>query len=148
MKAEVYPVILEPLVLGKPWGARGKGPELVPGADANLKVGEVWLTADGDRQSMVMNGPMAGMTLKDLRLKWGPDLLGQGPAGKKDEPFPLLLKFIHAAEHLSVQVHPDDPTAVRLEGSGPGKTEAWYILEADAGARLVLGLKAGVDRTG
>ncbi|MBW2622897.1 MAG: mannose-6-phosphate isomerase [Deltaproteobacteria bacterium] len=146
MKSDLYPIVLEPIILGKPWGAPGKGPALVTGADPALKVGEVWVTADGEYQSTVGNGPLTGATLEELRLKWGADLLGQRFAGKEKEPFPLLLKFLHAAEYLSVQVHPDDKTAVRLEGSGPGKTEAWYILETDPGAKLILGLEPGIDR--
>lgn len=57
-----------------------------------------------------------------------------------NEPFPLLLKFIHAAEYLSVQVHPDDDQSERLEGVRQGKTEAWYILNADSNADIVLGV--------
>jgi mannose-6-phosphate isomerase len=59
---------------------------------------------------------------------------------------PFLLKYIHAAERLSVQVHPDDETAAKLEGTGPGKTEAWYILNAPAGARLIAGLRPKTTR--
>jgi mannose-6-phosphate isomerase len=146
MKPDLYPLVLEPIILGKPWGALGKGPALVTGADPALKVGEVWVTADGEYQSTVGNGALTGTTLEELRLKWGADLLGERFTGKEAEPFPLLLKFLHAAEYLSVQVHPDDEAAVRLEGSGPGKTEAWYILETDPGAKLILGLKPGIGR--
>ncbi len=146
MKPDLYPVVLRPIILDKPWGAPGKGPYLIDGADPALKVGEVWLTADGEYQSIVANGRLAGTTLEGLRLKWGLDLLGGRFTGKEKEPFPLLLKFIHAAEYLSVQVHPDDEAALRLEGSGPGKTEAWYILETEPGSKLVLGLEPGIDR--
>ncbi|MBW2090549.1 MAG: class I mannose-6-phosphate isomerase, partial [Deltaproteobacteria bacterium] len=146
MKTEIYPVILGPVVLEKPWGAKGKGAQLVPGTNPDLKIGEAWLTADNELQSTIQNGPLAGFQLKDLRQRWGGYLLGSRLAHLKNEPFPLLLKFIHAAEYLSVQVHPDDQTAINLEGAGPGKTEAWYILDADAEAELILGLEPGVDR--
>ncbi|MBW1710997.1 MAG: mannose-6-phosphate isomerase [Deltaproteobacteria bacterium] len=148
MNNKIYPIVLKPLILEKPWGEKGKGPDLVPGTDSNLKIGEIWLTADGNQQSTVQNGPLTGMSLRDLRIKWGADLLGKKLGDLKDQPFPLLLKFIHANEYLSVQVHPDDQNALKLEGSGPGKTEAWYILEADSRARLILGLEPGVDRAG
>lgn len=146
MTGEVYPVVLIPHVLEKPWGGRGWEPEFAPGNDPALKVGEVWLTADGDRQSIISNGPMTGRTMADLRRDWGVDLLGRRLAGREDQPLPLLLKLIHAADYLSVQVHPDSRAATRLEGRGPGKTEAWCIIEAEVGAELILGLKPGLDR--
>lgn len=144
----VYPVVVEPAILEKPWGRAGAGPELVSGANAALKVGEIWLTADGEVSSRAENGPAAGSRLTDLRRAWGVSLLGRRFAGLEDRPFPLLLKFIHAAAVLSVQVHPDDETAERLEGEGPGKTEAWHILGAEPGAWLILGLRPGVGRQG
>jgi mannose-6-phosphate isomerase len=144
----VYPAALAPMILEKPWGRAGAGPELVSGADPALKVGEIWLTADGEVSSRVENGPAAGRGLADLRRAWGVSLLGTRFAGREDRPFPLLLKFIHTATCLSIQVHPDDETAERLEGAGPGKTEAWHILGTEPDAWLILGLMAGVDHQG
>ncbi len=147
-KAEIYPVRLKPIVLDKPWGSPGQGPPLMPGSASEARVGEIWLTGDGPRATPVDNGPLVGTTLADLRRQWGPALLGNRLADRIDEPFPLLLKYLHAAEYLSVQVHPDDATAARLEGAGPGKTEAWYIMGAEPPARLVMGLKPEIGRSG
>jgi mannose-6-phosphate isomerase len=88
--------------------------------------------------SVVREGPFAGRTLADLAADLGPRLLGsrvRGPA------FPLLIKLIDARERLSVQVHPDDESAAR--GGGEAKTEMWYVLEADPGARVFAGLRPG-----
>ena len=61
--------------------------------------------------------------------------------------YPLLVKIIQANDTLSIQVHPDDEDAVRLEGPGNrGKTECWYVLDAAPGAKLVYGLKDGASR--
>ena len=82
-----------------------------------------------------------GHTLPELIEKYGEKLTGKGFA----HPFPLLLKLLDAKDTLSVQVHPDDDYAARVEGK-LGKTEAWHILFAAPGAELVYGVKAGTDK--
>ncbi|MBQ8201352.1 MAG: GNAT family N-acetyltransferase [Clostridia bacterium] len=83
----------------------------------------------------------AGMKLPDLIAKYGVRFAGK----YADKTFPLLLKFIDAAESLSVQVHPDDSYANANENGKLGKTEAWLILDAPAGSQLVYGIKAGTN---
>ena len=83
----------------------------------------------------------AGNTLPELIEKYGERLTGKGFA----HPFPLLLKLLDAKDTLSVQVHPNDDYAARVEGK-LGKTEAWHILFAAPGAELVYGVKAGTDK--
>ncbi len=83
----------------------------------------------------------AGVKLPELIAKYGARFAGKY-AG---ETFPLLLKFIDAAESLSVQVHPDDSYANANENGKLGKTEAWLILDAPAGSQLVYGIKAGTN---
>ena len=82
-----------------------------------------------------------GETLSSLIARYGERLTGKGLA----HPFPLLLKLLDARDTLSVQVHPDDAYAARVEHK-LGKTEAWYILHAEKGAKLVYGVKAGVSK--
>ena len=82
-----------------------------------------------------------GHTLTELIEQYGERLTGEGFA----HPFPLLLKLLDAKDTLSVQVHPDDAYAARVEGK-LGKTEAWHILFAAPGAELVYGVKAGTDK--
>jgi mannose-6-phosphate isomerase len=88
-------------------------------------------------------GPLAGATLHELVAQRGGELLGRHDPQPR---FPLLLKFLDAAETLSVQVHPDDAAAARLATHDWGKTEAWVVLEAPPGSLIYAGLKPGVDR--
>ncbi len=95
--------------------------------------GESWKCWDANR---VRNGALAGATIADLRARLGPKLLGSIDATRI---FPILTKIIDARDSLSVQVHPDDAYAQRVEHQPNGKTECWYILEAKPDAHLILG---------
>lgn len=101
-------------------------------------IGEVWLTGDDCR---VATGPHTGKSLAALFQEHAEALLG-GHAPSSDSP--LLIKVIFAKEKLSVQVHPNDQMAIKY-GEPRGKTECWYALSADQGARVALGLKPGVS---
>lgn len=117
------------------WG----GWRLAPPGDE--PIGEAWVAGPG---TVVADGPFAGRTLDDLAGQLGADLVGRAAPGRAR--FPLLVKLLDTASWLSVQVHPDDTTAHRLAGPGAvGKTEAWYVLEADPGAELVAGVRPGED---
>ncbi len=118
---------------------------------------ESWEIVDHDQaQSIVDGGLWDGRTLGDLMTNHGPELVGR-PAWElitgKAIPeslrgrFPLLLKFLDAAQDLSVQVHPDDELAVKLHPPDLGKTEAWYVLDAEPGATIYAGLRDGVSKT-
>lgn len=116
-----------PIWVPKPWG------------------GESWLmSAVKGRETMVSHGRYIGRSLSELLKMHGPDLVGRRVYSRYGTDFPLLLKIIDARQDLSVQVHPDDTTARRLEGDGArGKTEMWYVEEARPGAHLLSGLKPG-----
>ena len=106
-------------------------------------VAESWeLTIRPKENSVIEGGDCDGMMLSEWLAKAGPSAIGKDWQG---ESFPLLVKFIDAKEPLSVQVHPDDAYASRFEqeSGGSGKTEMWYIVEAEPGASLVYGLKDG-----
>jgi mannose-6-phosphate isomerase len=130
-----------------PWGGTGLARRFgVPGrADEPVcdePVGEAWLVSDHAlHSSTVAAGPLAGTTLRQLMAERAAEMLGR-PAGR----FPLLVKVLDAREDLSVQVHPDDELARTWAAGEGGKTEAWVIEEADAGAALYLGLKPGFDK--
>ena len=107
-------------------------------------VAEGWmLSCHKDGENMVLNGPFQGKTLAEALKTLGPDALG-AHCHKKSE-FPILIKLIDAKQNLSVQVHPDDAYARRVEGE-PGKTECWYILDCTNGAELIYGFKNSIDR--
>src|SRR5438067_7217313 len=134
----LYPLRLEPQFMERIWGARS----LAPLYDQSFSkpVGEVWLTGE---ECKVVNGPLAGQGIAQLAQKFEAELTGE--AAPQPERFPLLIKFMFPKEKLSVQVHPDDETA-HSAGLPCGKTECWYVLDAEPGAQVAVGLKGGVTR--
>jgi len=135
-----YPWILEPLETQQIWGGDALVKVYGKSGDPNAKIGESWECWDTNR---VTNGPLAGKTIADLRAQLGSDLLGNLDATRI---FPILTKIIDARDWLSVQVHPDDAYAQRVEHHPNGKTECWYILHAEPGAQLVLGWTHDTNR--
>ena len=118
------------------WG----GDQLRPGFSPTA---EVWAVYEND---LVGTGPQAGRSLGDLAAEQGELLLGERVLRKTGRRFPLLIKLLDCAQWLSLQVHPNDEQAVRLEGAGFfGKTEAWHVLGVDPGAQLIAGMKPGVS---
>lgn len=108
-------------------------------------VGESWeLSGVKGSESVVAGGPDAGLTLSQLIDRYGASLMGSRNYEKFGNRFPLLIKFIDARDDLSVQVHPDDRMAQKY-GEPNGKTEMWFVLEAEPGARLANGFKHPVD---
>ena len=121
----------------RPWGTRDLSP-IYPSRKFEEKIGEAWLTGDDCK---VANGPLTGKTLSQLSEQYRRDLVGD--AARDARRFPLLLKFLFPHEKLSVQVHPDDEQARRVNQPW-GKTECWYVAHAAPGAQIALGLKPGV----
>jgi len=110
-------------------------------------VGEAWLVADhAQHESVVAQGPREGATLRQLLEENAEAILGTHARLTSHGRFPLLLKLLDAAEHLSVQVHPDDEAAERLGEPDVGKTEMWHVIDADPGSELICGLPAGMNR--
>ncbi|HJS97901.1 MAG TPA: type I phosphomannose isomerase catalytic subunit [Terriglobales bacterium] len=134
---ELYPLLLLPEFSPRPWGATDLSP-IYAGRKFAEKIGEAWLTGDECR---VANGPLAGQRLSELAQKYSRELVGD--AARDPRRFPLLLKFLFPHDKLSVQVHPDDACAQRV-GQPWGKTECWYVLHAEKGAQVALGMKPGV----
>ncbi len=108
-------------------------------------IGESWeISGVKGSESIVADGPDKGLTLTELVAKYGASLLGKKNFNKFGDTFPLLIKFIDAAQDLSVQVHPTDELA-QERGSQFGKTEMWFVVNADKGARLANGFNRPVD---
>ena len=97
--------------------------------------------------SVVDRGPLQGRDLPGLVADYGLDLVGRrGKWAVERGMFPLLIKLLDASHALSVQVHPDDEYAAAHHAGELGKTEMWYIVHAEPGARIIHGIKAGMDR--
>lgn len=148
------PLTLEPILVPKPWGGKrlrelGKLAEADPATTG--RYGESWevadlpdhaLSASPTGRTLVASGPHRGKSLRRLIAELGPALLGSAsptPAGD----FPLLFKLLDTAEYLSIQVHPDRHYASDRSG-WYAKTESWYVLDAEPGATILKGFRAGV----
>ena len=146
MQTVLYPLKFKPIFKDKIWGGRKIKEEL--GLDyGNLpNCGEVWLLSGlWDEQSEIANGDFEGDEINDLVETFMGDLVGESVFDQYGEQFPLLLKIIDANDWLSVQVHPDDELAKKRE-IGNGKTEMWYVMQADKDAELVMGFNKPMTR--
>jgi mannose-6-phosphate isomerase len=132
-----YPLRLEPYLSRPLWGGEKLAARYGKGGGSGGTIGESWEIYEGDA---VQNGAYAGKTLGELTEVLGEALLGTAARGNPRGRFPLLIKLIDAQQQLSIQVHPNDQQAQELEHEPFGKTEAWYILDAEPGAKLVYGL--------
>ena len=120
------------------WGGQRLLPFKGLQADSR-KIGESWeLSGVSGHESVVVGGPYEGLTLTELIDECGADLLGKDTWLRCGREFPLLVKFIDAADQLSVQVHPDDELARRRHGC-LGKTEMWYVVDAAPGSSMLDG---------
>ncbi|HEY1769177.1 MAG TPA: type I phosphomannose isomerase catalytic subunit [Chthoniobacterales bacterium] len=142
-KAETEPLLFEPLFRERVWGGRRLeklfGKKLPPGKS----IGESWEIVDrADAQSIVRQGELRGRTLHELWTEHRAEIFGEGLI---DAPrFPIFAKLLDAREKLSLQVHP--PAEVASSLGGEAKTEMWFLLEADPGAELFVGLRRGISR--
>ena len=112
--------------------------------DKDKNIGESWEICDlKNDKNIVANGEFKNKNLSFIIEQLGEKLLGSNCKNNKD--FPLLIKFIDARDKLSIQVHPDEEYANRKHNKH-GKNEMWYIMEADENAKLLIGLKKGIDK--
>ncbi|HZW77511.1 MAG TPA: type I phosphomannose isomerase catalytic subunit [Flavobacteriaceae bacterium] len=140
----LYPIKFEPILKEKVWGG-GKLNSLF-NKKGEGRLGESWeISAVEENISVVHNGPLKGKTLQYLVNEFRGKLLGERVYNQFGTKFPLLFKFIDAQEALSVQVHPDDHIAAHRHNSF-GKTEMWYIMDADTNANLVLGFNRNISK--
>lgn len=134
----LYPLKFKPIYKEKIWGGK-KLKNLLNKIDAPDNCGESWeISAIQDNISIVSNGYLQGNSLQELIEVYMGDLIGEKIYSKFGLEFPLLLKFIDANDTLSVQVHPDDEIAKKRH-KAYGKTEMWYIVDAEPDAKLVSG---------
>jgi len=141
----LYPLLFQPVLKDYIWGGRNLetilGRELPAG-----KVAESWeIAAHDDGASFIVNGRYRGLTLTEAHGLLGLELIGRNNEwAQKRGIFPLLIKLLDASDKLSVQVHPDDNYALAHEGNELGKSEMWFVLHAEPGAEIILGIQQGV----
>ncbi len=139
----LYPLLLKPPVKDYIWGGTRLKDEYGYETDADIAA-EAWvLSCHKDGSSVVKNGKLAGQTLPEVLELWGKDAIGEKAAAFPY--FPILIKLIDAHDRLSVQVHPNDEYAMRVEGEF-GKTEMWYVVDCEPGAQLIYGFTQGLTQ--
>lgn len=141
---DLYPLQFQPVFKQTLWGGDKLKNRLHKAApDA---CGESWeISAVPGNESRVLNGTLAGKLLPQLCREYGAALLGEKVTAKTGTEFPLLFKFIDAKQDLSLQVHPNDELAKKRHNSF-GKTEMWYVVQADKGAHLISGFSRALPK--
>jgi mannose-6-phosphate isomerase len=138
MENKWYPLRFNPILKEKIWGGH-KLRDLLNKSNEDMPFGESWEVASlPNDQSIVSQGALEGQNLGDLCRAFAKAILGPKVATQFGTTFPLLIKFIDAAADLSVQLHPNDDIA-RREHDSLGKTEMWYIMQAEPGAKIIVG---------
>lgn len=141
----LYPLKFTPILKERLWG--GTKLKDVLGKPITSKItGESWELSGVDGAiSKVANGSLKGTSLNELIRDHGKNLLGSSVVERFGSEFPILIKFIDAKKDLSIQLHPDDGLAKERHNSF-GKTEMWYIMDADPGAKLIVGFNKTVQK--
>lgn len=140
---KLYPMKLTAPCKDYIWGGNRLREEYGKISDAD-RIAESWeLSCHKDGESVIENGEFQGLTLSEFIEKQGRGVLGGNC--EKFENFPILIKLIDAKDNLSVQVHPNNDYALRVEGEY-GKTEMWYIVDCDPGAELLYGFKSNITK--
>ena len=142
----MYPLKFRPQYFEKIWGGQKIQKLLNKNVGPIANCGESWeISGVPGKVSEAVNGFLASNGLDELVEIYMGDLVGEKVFDQFGNDFPLLIKFIDAQDDLSVQVHPDDALAQRRYGMN-GKTELWFVLQADDGAGLYVGFKKGVTK--
>lgn len=143
---QLYPIKFKPILKEKIWGGQKLSTFLNKDISHLPNCGESWEISGvpGD-VSVVANGFLEGNSLEELIEVYMGELVGDRVYEKFGFEFPLLIKFIDANDVLSIQVHPDDATA-KERHNAYGKTEMWYVIQADKGSELISGFNQKVDK--
>jgi mannose-6-phosphate isomerase len=145
MDKSLYPLRFHPIYKQLIWGGE-KLRENYGKSEAPEKTGESWeISQVEDNISLVSNGFLEGKNLEEVIKIYKGELLGQRVYERFGNLFPLLTKFIHSNDDLSIQVHPGDEYAAEHHGEN-GKTEMWYILDSEKDAQLIVGFDRDIDR--
>jgi len=146
MSTALYPLKFNPIYKDKIWGGRKLKSLLNKNFEPLPNCGESWeISGVKGNESVVANGPLKGKSLPELISEYKDMLIGEKVYRTSGNEFPLLIKFLDANEDLSIQVHPNDEQA-RVRHNSLGKTEMWYIFQADDNARLIAGFNRDLSR--
>lgn len=140
MSAKIYPMQFEPILKERIWGGE-KLKTILNKPICSKITGESWelSTVEGD-VSVIANGSLKGKSLIDIINESPDEVLGTAVHARFGKQFPLLFKYLDAREDLSIQVHPNDKLAKERHNSF-GKTEMWYVMQADADSSIIVGFK-------
>jgi mannose-6-phosphate isomerase len=140
MKFDIYPLQFDPILKDRIWGGKKLNTELNKPITSDI-TGESWeiSTVEGD-VSVISKGTFKGIYLNELIDNFPSEVLGTSVFDQFGKQFPLLFKYLDAKTDLSIQVHPNDELAKKRHNSF-GKTEMWYIMQADEDARIIVGFK-------
>jgi mannose-6-phosphate isomerase len=144
--SELYPLKFEPILKEVIWGGNSLVSRYNKKGNPSARYGESWeLSAVSDYQSVVSNGFLAGNNIEELIEVYMGDITGDEVFEKFGNEFPLLIKLVEARDDLSIQVHPGNALS-RERHNAYGKTEMWYILEAEKNARIYSGFREKISK--
>lgn len=142
---DLYPLKFKPILKDRLWGGTKLKDVLGKPIESDIS-GESWeLSGVKGDISQVANGPLKGASLEELIERDPEAVLGRDVTERFGKEFPILIKFIDAKQDLSIQLHPDDRLA-RARHNSLGKTEMWYIMDADPGSKLIVGFNRTVEK--
>jgi len=143
---QLYPMKFTPIIKETIWGGKKLNQKYNKGKASQTNIGESWeLSGIQENISIVENGFLAENDIQELIEVYMSDLVGDKVYKQFGIEFPLLFKFIDANDQLSIQVHPDDKTA-RKKHKAYGKTEMWYVIDAEKDATIINGFKKNLDK--
>jgi mannose-6-phosphate isomerase len=144
--SELYPLKFKPILKEKIWGGHSLVRDYGKPGEQDKNIGESWeISAVSDDLSVVSNGFLEGNNIEEIIEVYMGDITGDSVYEKFGNEFPLLIKFIEAAEDLSIQVHPGNELA-RKRHNAYGKTEMWYILQSEPTAKIYTGFTKPVTK--
>lgn len=145
MHTKLYPLKFTPIFKERIWGGN-KLTSLLGKSAPEGTIGESWELSDVDGDtSVVCNGALKGTSLSTIQKRYKEDLIGKKNYEVFGEKFPLLIKFLDARKDLSIQLHPNDSLAKERHNSF-GKTEMWYVMQADKDSKLIVGFNRDMDK--
>ncbi len=145
MTQTFYPLTFYPLLKERIWGGTKLKTYLNKPIDSQI-TGESWeISTVPEEVSVVKEGAFEGKNLSELIDLYPEEILGKTIYARFGKQFPLLFKYLDAREDLSIQLHPNDQLA-KIRHNSFGKTEMWYVMQADENARLIVGFKEDSSR--